>query len=168
MASKLTRKEITEKRLYDALDRLIANQPISSVVKKKKGYKINPYNVQLEADVSIGSIRHHPDVVNAIQAHRTGEPCGGLNTELTLLRNEILKLKDAKKKLKTKLDKSVELQLKYRQELAELRTSHLHLVANQHELLTGLLKLVPREKRELLMRTYDSKINIVSFPNRTE
>lgn len=76
----------TKQSLFDALERLISGEIKNTELKDKRNngkLKINRSSVEKEADLSVGVLRNHPDVVEAIKLSIKNEKIKKLDIKST-------------------------------------------------------------------------------------
>tara|TARA_R110002094_G_scaffold158569_2_gene144486 strand:+ start:106 stop:627 length:522 start_codon:yes stop_codon:yes gene_type:complete len=169
MSLREKKKKQTNKKLRDALQRLIDKKPTNRELKKRDNVKVNDLNVQKEAGVSIGAIRHHPDVATLIKNHQLGlsteTPCVSSNEAEIVLRAQIEDLKEKLATTKKKLKKETDLKKEYSEKAIRLESENLRLVGDQHQLTQALFNAVPIEARNKLFKRAYTNINVLTFPD---
>jgi hypothetical protein len=173
MSLREKKKKQTNKKLRDALQRLIDKNPTNRELKKRDNVKINDLNVQKEAGVSIGAIRHHTDVATLIKNHQLGlttnpdeETTGAVSNEAeATMRAQLEDLKDKLESTKNKLKKETALKKEYSEKAIRLESENLRLLGEQHQLTQALFNAVPIETRDKLFKRAESNINVLKFPD---
>lgn len=139
--------EITRKKLFDALKRLIDGAPERLVGK----YKINVKSVQEEAGLSLGSAYRYPDVMDAIATEKQAQAKKASNVRKRSVSNDLERLKEEKSKEKRLKDK-------YRQELNVANQRLDKAYAEQTMLLTATMNLLDIEDRIKLLQESGPKV----------
>ena len=149
MTSRDKTTQETKQDLFDALERLKANQPTARklIGKLKAGkLKVNRSSVEKEADKSVGSLRNHPDVVDAITKYTDALSLDEYNVETV---EDVYKEKLANEKNNKK--HAVELKEKYRIEAEQMKAS-MKSQLEQHQMITAaMFELIPLDKRKELI-----------------
>lgn len=146
--AKIRNPEATRKKLLDALQRLIDEQPERLIGK----CKINVKSVQEEAGLSLGAAYRYPDVMDLIEAAKLNQATypnksrkRNVNTELDRLRQEKAKESGLKEK--------------YRHELIEVNNRLNLLYAEQAMQLMAMFNLLDINDKARLLQ--ESKLNVV-------
>jgi hypothetical protein len=143
----------TNKALWDALERLKKDQPVCDELKRRPKLKVNNYAVEKEAGLSVGVLKNHPDVKEAIKEYQDeiAATKHGLSD-----RADVAALKLAK--LKGRLKKEVALKKQNADEVYRLTESMKIELAAHHQLVKALFDKVPYDERESLMRHVDNVV----------
>lgn len=148
--AKTRNPEATRKKLLDALQRLIIEQPEQLTGK----YKINVKSVQEEAGLSLGAAYRYPDVMDAIESAKLEQAKRHSNSRK---RNESSELDRLRKE---KAKESI-LKEKYRNELAEANIRLNQLYAEQTMQLMAMFNLLDiNDKAKLLQESKPKVIRI--------
>lgn len=146
--AKIRNPEATRKKLLDALQRLIDEQPERLIGK----CKINVKSVQEEAGLSLGAAYRYPDVMDLIEAAKLNQATypnksrkRNVNTELDRLRQEKAKESGLKEK--------------YRHELIEVNNRLNLLYAEQAMQLMAMFNLLDINDKARLLQ--EPKLNVV-------
>nr|MBF4295764.1 hypothetical protein [Vibrio anguillarum] len=91
---KVRNPEVTQKRLLDALQRLVDGQPERLTSK----YKVNVKSVQEEAGLSLGAAYRYPDVMDAIEAAKLEQSKRSSNLRKRNVNSELDRLRKEKAK----------------------------------------------------------------------
>ncbi|EOX3413112.1 hypothetical protein [Vibrio cholerae] len=146
--AKVRNPEVTQKRLLDALQRLVDGQPKRLTSK----YKVNVKSVQEEAGLSLGAAYRYPDVMDAIEAAKLEQSKRVNNSRKRNVTSELDRLRKEKAKEAT-------LKEKYRAELIEANSRLDRLYAEQTMQLMAMFNLLDiNDKNKLLQEV---KPNIV-------
>ncbi|MFB2729523.1 hypothetical protein ACE02H_18825 [Shewanella mangrovisoli] len=146
--AKVRNPEVTQKRLLDALQRLVDGQPERLTSK----YKVNVKSVQEEAGLSLGAAYRYPDVMDAIEAAKLEQSKRVNNSRKRNVTSELDRLRKEKAKEAT-------LKEKYRAELIEANSRLDRLYAEQTMQLMAMFNLLDiNDKNKLLQEV---KPNIV-------
>tara|TARA_R110002111_G_scaffold153315_1_gene220029 strand:+ start:153 stop:599 length:447 start_codon:yes stop_codon:yes gene_type:complete len=137
--------EITQKKLLDALQRLVNNIPDRLSGK----YKINIKSVQEEAGLSLGSAYRYPDVLDAIEDQK--KVIAKIDTRKRNVKTDLERLRQEKAKEKT-------LKEKYRLELAEANTKLDKLYSEQTMQLTAMFNFLDIEDKIKLLQESKPKV----------
>ena len=141
----------TNRALWEALDRLKKGQPISSELKERKKLKVNNYAVEIEAGLSIGVLKNHPDVKKAIKVYQD---------QLALTEHGLSDYEDVAqykiKEIRERLKKETEQKKQYVTELDRVNISMKNELAAHHEVVVAMFNKVPLSEREPLMRNVDN------------
>ncbi|WP_323066400.1 hypothetical protein [Aeromonas jandaei] len=156
MSFRATQKEKSKCRFKAAIERLKAGNVISKELIGKKNLKINRFNVEIEAGMSKGSLRHYPEIVdqiNEITCKANTEPC----------KSDILDIKIDR--LKIKLKHSNSLRKKYFDELTTIEDAMKVQLASHHELVVALFDKIPEsERNELFLKNLGN--NVLNFTKK--
>ena len=144
--AKIRNPEITQKKLLDALKRLVENEP----TRLTKKFKINVKSVQEEADLSLGAAYRYPEVMDAIE-----------DAKQTQAKKDSRKrsVKIDLQRLRTEKSKEKALKERYRRELEEANQKLDKLYAEQTMQLTAMMNLLDIEDRIKLLQ--ESKPRVV-------
>ncbi|MBF4360294.1 hypothetical protein, partial [Vibrio anguillarum] len=142
--------EVTQKRLLDALQRLVDGQPERLTSK----YKVNVKSVQEEAGLSLGAAYRYPDVMDAIEAAKLEQSKRSSNLRKRNVNSELDRLRKEKAK-------EVTLKEKYRAELTEANSRLDQLYAEQAMQLMAMFNLLDiSDKTKLLQASQPNVIRI--------
>ena len=142
-------KERSNKAMLDAIDRIVSGTYTSKELKKKKVVGLNDYNVQLEAGLTPGAIRHHPDIKQRIIDFNKAK--NELNS-ISELQAKVEELEKENEELKAK---NVSLKLRvdgYKESWDEKLASH-------HQTITALFSKIPLVDREEAIKSIDMSSN---------
>jgi hypothetical protein len=160
MSSRDKTTQETKQALFDALERLKANQPTDRklIGKLKAGkLKVNRSSVEKEADKSVGSLRNHPDVVDAITKFTDAISFDEYNVETV---EDVYKEKLANEKNNKK--DAIRLKEKYRTEADKMEASMENQLEQHHMITAAMFELIPLDKRKELIEKI-TKNNILEF-----
>lgn len=160
MSSRDKTTQETKQALFDALERLKANQPTDRklIGKLKAGkLKVNRSSVEKEADKSVGSLRNHPDVVDAITKFTDAISFDEYNVETV---EDVYKEKLANEKNNKK--DAIRLKEKYRTEADKMEASMENQLEQHHMITAAMFELIPVDKRKELIEKI-TKNNILEF-----
>lgn len=148
--AKVRNPEVTQKRLLDALQRLVDGQPERLTSK----YKVNVKSVQEEAGLSLGAAYRYPDVMDAIEAAKLEQSKRSSNLRQRNVNSELDRLRKEKAK-------EVALKEKYRTELIEANSRLDQLYAEQTMQLMAMFNLLDiNDKTKLLQASQSNVIRI--------
>lgn len=160
MTSRDKTTQETKQDLFDALERLKANQPTARklIGQLKEGkLKVNRSSVEKEADKSVGSLKSHLDVVEAIKEYKK---------ELDLEKYQVETVEDVyKEKLaseKNNKKHAIELKEKYRIEAEQMKASMENQLEQHHMITVAMFDLIPLDERKELIEKI-TKNNILEF-----
>ncbi|ROQ74300.1 hypothetical protein [Vibrio crassostreae] len=152
-------KERSNKAMLDAIERIVSGTYTSQDLKKQKVVRLNDKNVQIEAGLTLGAIRHHPDIKKRI-------------VDINNARNELDKVSE----LQTKVDKLKKENTKLKAENAALNLkikrdadSWEEKLASHHQAITALFFKIPLADREEAIKTIDmsNKDNVTNINAKT-
>jgi hypothetical protein len=162
-------KKKTNTRLREALQRLIDKVPTDRELKKRSNVKVNALTVQQEAGVSVGALRHHPDISILIAEYK-GKKIKLSASNHDIAESDFVKLQlkvDALtkrvNKLKSSLENETKLKEEYRAKAEYLEQVNRELLEEDHQLMQALLNKVPLEDRHSLFQKHESGLNVVSI-----
>ncbi len=142
--------EITKKKLFDALKRLVDGVPERLVGK----YKINVKSVQEEAGLSLGSAYRYPEVMDAIATEKQKQAQKNGNARKRSVHTDLERLKEEKSKEKR-------LKEKYRHELDIANQRLDKAYAEQTMQLTAIMNFLDiNDRRKLLKETSATIVRI--------
>ncbi|EPY0168450.1 hypothetical protein K1S05_27125 [Klebsiella pneumoniae] len=148
--AKVRNPEVTQKRLLDALQRLVDGQPERLTSK----YKVNVKSVQEEAGLSLGAAYRYPDVMDAIEAAKLEQSKRSGNLRKRNVNSELDRLRKEKAK-------EVTLKEKYRTELTEANSRLDQLYAEQTMQLMAMFNLLDiKDKSKLLQKSSSNVVRI--------
>jgi hypothetical protein len=156
MNLRTTEKEKTKQILREAIERIKSGNITAKALLGKKAVKINRLTVEIEAGMSKGALRHHPDIVAEIKAIGSGSLPGSQQVEKQVTPVEVLKKKVA---LKDGLRKQ------YYNELIAIKSAMSIQMASHHELIVALFDKIPTEVRNELFKSTQG-VNVVNFPKK--
>lgn len=145
--AKVRNPEVTQKRLLDALQRLIDGQPERLTSK----YKVNVKSVQEEAGLSLGAAYRYPDVMDAIEAAKLEQSKRSSNLRKRNVNSELDRLRKEKAK-------EVTLKEKYRAELTEANSRLDQLYAEQTMQLMAMFNLLDISEKSKLLQESKPKV----------
>jgi hypothetical protein len=141
-------KKITHQNLLAAIDRInegtFTSKALLKKVKENKEVKLNISNVEKEAGMGVGAIRHHGGIEDIINGVEKGD-------FVSLEKYE--ELQDTVKKLKKTNRETLKASKKYQKKADDADTALNIELATQHQLVTALFHKVPIEEREELMKS---------------
>lgn len=156
MNLRATAKEKTRQSLREAIERLKSGNVTAKTLLGKKNIKINRLTVEIEAGMSKGSLRHHPDIVAEINA------LAGLASQSALPEEKsVTPVEELKKKIALKDG----LRKQYYDELLATREAMKTQLEAQHELVVALFDKIPLEVRNGLFESAQG-VNVVTFPKK--
>ncbi|MDD1828377.1 hypothetical protein LRP52_40060 [Photobacterium sp. ZSDE20] len=142
-------KERSNKAMLDAIERIVTGTYTSKDLKRQKVVKLNDKNVQIEAGLSPGAIRHHPDIKKKIidinEAKDELDSISELKAKVEELEKENEELKAKNVSLKLRVDG-------YKESWDEKLASH-------HQTIIALFSKIPLVDREEAMKTIDMSSN---------
>ncbi|EGQ9610564.1 hypothetical protein V9N49_000985 [Vibrio cholerae] len=148
--AKVRNPEVTQKRLLEALQRLVDGQP----ERLTSNYKVNVKSVQEEAGLSLGAAYRYPDVMDAIEAAKLEQSKRSSNLRQRNVNSELDRLRKEKAK-------EVTLKEKYRAELTEANSRLDQLYAEQAMQLMAMFNLLDiSDKTKLLQASQPNIIRI--------
>ncbi|HHQ4590645.1 TPA: hypothetical protein ACSP19_004113 [Aeromonas veronii] len=156
MNLRATEKEKTKQSLREAIERLKSGNVTAKTLLGKKNIKINRLTVEIEAGMSKGSLRHHPDIVAEINA------LAGLALQSALPEEKSVTPVD---ELKKKIALKDGLRKQYYDELLATREAMKTQLEAQHELVVALFDKIPLEVRNGLFDSAQG-VNVVTFPKK--
>jgi hypothetical protein len=155
-------KEKTAQKAREAIERIKQGVPKNRKLKKRTKLKLNQNTVEIEAGLSIRALKHHPDVLMEIQEYtdsilKVGSIAKVDSTDtvdssanLGLLKREVVKLKEQKKKLlQEKRDDSSQRKSDL-QTIVDLREYNKAMQQNHAEVVSAMYNLIPQEQRSNL------------------
>ncbi|EKB3500107.1 hypothetical protein ACS32F_002666 [Vibrio cholerae] len=145
--AKVRNPEVTQKRLLDALQRLVDGQPERLTSK----YKVNVKSVQEEAGLSLGAAYRYPDVMDAIEAAKLEQSKRSSNLRQRNVNSELDRLRKEKAK-------EVALKEKYRAELIEANSRLDQLYAEQTMQLMAMFNLLDISEKSKLLQESKPKV----------
>lgn len=138
----------TKKRLLDALKRLQNNAPTVAALKDKAQagkLKINRLSVETEADLSVGVLRNHDDVVKLINDSNQKPHAGTTNASMSDAHKQ--QTKALQEKLKTAKEKNIEQQ----DETKRMSAAMLAQLQQFHMITQAMFEEIPLEDRKLVI-----------------
>lgn len=156
MNLRMTEKEKTKQNLREAIERLKNGNITAKVLLGKKAIKINRLTVEIEAGMSKGALRHHPDIVaeiNAIAGAASAEPQPKTKPETPV------------DELKKKIALKDGLRKQYYDELLATKEAMKAQLAAQLELVVALFNKIPASERNGLFKVCIGK-NVVSITKK--
>ena len=156
MNLRVTEKEKTKQSLREAIERLKNGNITAKALLGKKSLKINRLNVEIEAGMSKGALRHHPDIVAEINALASSASQSDLPEEKSVTQVQV-------EELKKKVALKDGLRKQYYDELVVTQEAMKTQLAVHHELIVALFNKIPINIRDGLFDENQGK-NIVSFP----
>lgn len=178
MSIREAEKHKTNQRLRESLQRLIDGNPTDMELRRRANLKVSARTVQQEAGVSIGAIRHHPDVAKLIEDYKNSgkskpdetpdaAAVGVPNNDLLKLQLEVNKLKNKVKRQAENLKKEKLLKEEYRAQADGFKAQNEEILSDEHQLMQALFSKVPLPERAELFRK-KSGLNVVQFSNRDD
>ena len=160
MSSRDKTTQETKQALFDALERLKANQPTDRELmgKLKSGkLKVNRSSVEKEAEKSVGSLRNHPDVVDAITKYTDALSLDEYNVETVedVYKEKLVNEKNNKKH-------AIELKEKYRIEAEQMKASMKSQLEQHHMITAAMFELIPLDERNKLIEKITNN-NVIEF-----
>jgi uncharacterized protein YdcH (DUF465 family) len=151
-------KEKTKQSLREAIERLKNGNVTAKELLGKKNIKINRLTVEIEAKMSKGSLRHHPDIVAEINALANAVPThkGSQQSE-----KQVTTVDELKKKVALKDG----LRKQYYDELIATREAMQAQLASHHELVVALFDKIPESERSKLFDGSNGA-NVVTFQKK--
>jgi len=145
------KKENTAAKAQAAITRIVEGTYTNKTLKKRKKVKLNQSTVEMEAGLSVSSLRNHPDILALIE--NQNNPMGQDNlsadsSDIYHLQNQITKLRKQKKELqKQKRELTQKSQLEYsKHQSLEKINKEIH--ADYIQLTSALFDLIPQEERQ--------------------
>ncbi|PMO78048.1 hypothetical protein [Vibrio breoganii] len=136
-------KDASRKALLDAISRIKEQTYTHKELKKKKVVKLNRSNVEKEAGLSAGALRHHPDIVKMIQGdpNRSAEDAASLTQKVDELKASNRELKAENSRYKKDAEKADKTLKKHQSEY--------------HQTVTALFFKIPIDEREEAIKSLD-------------
>lgn len=154
MNLRATEKEKTKHTLREAMERLKSGNITAKALLGKKNIKINRLNVEIEARMSKGALRHHPDIVAEINAIAKSTQIEAMTGE-----ERVAPVDELKKRIALKDG----LRKQYYDELVATKEAMKTQLASHHELIVALFDKIPESVRNGLFESALG-VNIVTFP----
>ncbi|MFS1912646.1 hypothetical protein [Vibrio sp. 10N.286.48.B7] len=137
-------KGASRKALLDAISRIKEQTYTHKELKKKKVVKLNRSNVEKEAGLSAGALRHHPDIVKMIQGanpNRSAEDAASLTQKVDELKASNRELKAENSRYKKDAEQADKTLKKHQSEY--------------HQTVTALFFKIPIDEREEAIKSLD-------------
>lgn len=161
----------TQQSLLDAIERLVAGTPKQ---KSLKTHKLNNQNVEIEAGLKTGALKHYDRVKKFIVVKKAnpnaawtdeGEfVCGSTAISIpndTLLNDADEKIKD----LKDKLAKERQSAVSYRTQCADIDEAMRRQLSLHHALTVALFNAIPKEDKDAALRAAESEAANIVYGN---
>jgi hypothetical protein len=150
-------KERTALRIREAIERIKLGQPTNRELKKRKNLKLNKCTVEIEAELSTGSLRHYPEIITEINNYNpalkeiSSSFSDDSDASLVLLQQENTKLKQQKKLAnKEKIEENSKAR-NLADEIEKLKRENVAIHQYYTKTIAALFELVPQEQRQLLL-----------------
>ncbi len=139
-------KDASRKALLDAISRIKEQTYTHKDLKKKNVVKLNKSNVEKEAGLSVGALRHHPDIVKLIE-----NPSANKNhsdDDVASLTEKVDKLKALNGELKAESARDKKDAEQAQKTLKEYQSEY-------HQTVTALFFKMPIDEREEAIKSLD-------------
>lgn len=140
----------TKQSLFDALERLISGNIKNAELKDKINngkLKINSSSVEKEADLSVGVLRNHPDVVDAIKLFIKNEKIKKLDIKST---NELADIElDSKNESLQKIKKQ---KIEQKDEIFNLNNAMSNQLSQHQMLMVSLTNELNENQKENILK----------------
>ena len=139
-------KDASRKALLDAISRIKEQTYTHKDLKKKNVVKLNKSNVEKEAGLSGGALRHHPDVVDLIENPSANE--NHSDDDVASLTEKVDKLKALNGELKAESARNEKDAEQAQKTLKEYQSEY-------HQTVTALFFKIPIDEREEAIKSLD-------------
>lgn len=140
-------KDASRKALLDAISRIKEQTYTHKDLRKKTIVKLNKSNVEKEAGLSAGALRHHPDIVKVIEGASSNSNHSA--DDISSLTENINQLKE--------LNKNLELEsARDKHDAEQARKTLEQYQSEYHQTVTALFFKIPINEREELIKSLDS------------
>ncbi|TLS80543.1 hypothetical protein [Photobacterium damselae] len=137
-------KDASRKALLDAISRIKEQTYTNKELKKKKVVKLNRSNVEKEAGLSAGALRHHPDIVKVIQGANPNHSA----EDVVSLAQKIGELEASNSKLKAE-------STRYKMNAKQAEDTLKEHQSEYHQIVTALFFKIPIHEREEAIKSLD-------------
>ena len=152
MSLREIKKEKTALKAIEAIKRIQDGKPNHRKLLNRDNLKLNQHTVEQEAGLAVGALKHHDDILTMISdINLMGceqEKTTGTQTDIYLLKQEIIKLKAQKKAAITGKKDAIALKKSYAEQLETLKYENKMLHQHHAEVVSALFDLIPQEDRE--------------------
>lgn len=138
-------KDASRKALLDAISRIKEQTYTHKDLQKKNVVKLNKSNVEKEAGLSVGALRHHPDIVKLIE---NPSPNKNHSDDVASLTEKVDKLKALNGELKAENARDKKDAEQAKQTLKEYQSEY-------HQTVTALFFKIPFNEREEAIKSLD-------------
>jgi len=150
MSIRNAKRERTAAKALAAVNRIVEGSYTNKTLKKRRKVKLNQSTVEIEAGLSVSSLRNHPEILNIIENQNKAE---NLKTSIVdspeyYQKNQVAKLKQQKKELQKQ---KKELTQKYQSEYSEnqsLKEVNKEIHAEYIQIISALFDLIRQEDRQ--------------------
>ncbi|EGR0670863.1 hypothetical protein E4T17_18215 [Vibrio vulnificus] len=142
-------KDASRKALLDAISRIKEQTYTHKDLRKKAVVKLNKSNVEKEAGLSAGALRHHPDIVKVIEGASSNNNHSA--DDVASLTEKVNKLESSNKKLKLESIRDKKDAEQAKKTLEEYQSKY-------HQTVTALFFKIPMDEREELIKSLDNSL----------
>ncbi|WP_305839887.1 hypothetical protein [Photobacterium leiognathi] len=139
-------KDASRKALLDAISKIKEQTYTHKDLRKKKVVKLNRSNVEKEAGLSAGALRHHPDIVKVIQGASPNNNHSAEDVES--LTEKVDELEASNRELKAE-------RTRYEMDAKQANKTLKEYQAEYHQTVTALFFKIPISEREGVIKALD-------------
>lgn len=139
-------KDASRKALLDAISRIKEQTYTHKDLRKKNVVKLNKSNVEKEAGLSAGALRHHPDIVEVIQGVSPNNNHSA--DDVASLTEKVDKLEASNRELKAESTRDKKDAEQAKKTLKEYQSEY-------HQTVTALFFKIPINEREEVIKSLD-------------
>lgn len=144
-------KDASHKALLDAISRIKEQTYTHKDLKNKAIVKLNKSNVEKEAGLSAGALRHHPDIIKVIEG--VSLSYNSSSDDTASLTEKVNKLEASNRKLKVEIAREKKDAEQAEKTLKEYQSEY-------HQTVTALFFKIPiNEREEVIKSVYNSSLN---------
>ena len=144
-------KDASHKALLDAISRIKEQTYTHKDLKNKAIVKLNKSNVEKEAGLSAGALRHHPDIIKVIEG--VSLSYNSSSDDTASLTEKVNKLEASNRKLKVEIAREKKDAEQAEKTLQEYQSEY-------HQTVTALFFKIPiNEREEVIKSVYNSSLN---------
>ncbi|WP_135458717.1 hypothetical protein [Vibrio echinoideorum] len=144
-------KDASHKALLDAISRIKEQTYTHKNLKNKAIVKLNKSNVEKEAGLSAGALRHHPDIIKVIEG--VSLSYNSSSDDTASLTEKVNKLEASNRKLKVEIAREKKDAEQAEKTLKEYQSEY-------HQTVTALFFKIPiNEREEVIKSVYNSSLN---------
>ncbi|MCF7497929.1 hypothetical protein L3V35_23340 [Vibrio sp. L5-1] len=140
-------KDASRKALLAAISRIKEQTYTHKDLRKKTVVKLNKSNVEKEAGLSAGALRHHPDIVKVIEGASSNNNHSA--DDVAILTEKVDKLEALNRKLKTESISDKKDAEQAEKTLKEYQSEY-------HQTVTALFFKIPINEREEAIKSLDN------------